>query len=117
VEVSIYLFILFINFHLIICYCYSKRKVASEFQAAQWSLYVVPAQSKQRKKDSANCGVYVSQFLARLVQGNLDMVFTDKNTKEALNEIRNTMSDELKAFGKKSPDVDNSYSQLDVLML
>ncbi len=67
------------------------------FDASDWSTHVISNHSKQKPSDSVNCGVFVAQFLKRLCCSELDLNFK-ANTKDALNEIRRAMSQELKEF-------------------
>jgi hypothetical protein len=60
-----------------------------------WLPQEIKNRSTQRATDSSDCGVFVFQYLKRLMSGNLDLNFTDTNIKSALGVIRDEMSQEL----------------------
>jgi hypothetical protein len=68
--------------------------------AYDWKYEPIKLRSIQRKTDVVNCGVFICQYLKRLCQRELNLNFTDSNTKEALARIRTEMSSELKSFAE-----------------
>jgi hypothetical protein len=91
--------LLYSTYSSIILYHLISRAFALQIDESKVGLpQEIKNRSTQRATDSSNYGVFVCQYLKRLMSGNLDLNFTDTNIKSALGVIRDEMSQELRDF-------------------
>ena len=61
----------------------------------KWHLFDITSIATQKQNDTSNCGVFVSQYLKRLVVSNYDLFFS--NSQATLDIFRKEMSEVLLA--------------------
>jgi hypothetical protein len=74
-----------------------KRFYGSIDQNKEWSILRIENITRQKDLDSYNCGVYILQYLKRLINSNFNLCFVSKNTLAQLDNVRVDMLNEFKA--------------------
>ena len=69
--------------------------VRSKLFLRPWSLYS-PDFTRQKPSDSINCGVFIAQYLKKLLNSQLDLKIS--NTQDCHHGLRVQMLDEIKNF-------------------